>query len=91
MFQHIGYYAGPTTADYAGALATFFPLIKDNIPELRQWTIRFSRVSNGVGPHMLRGETEEANKDNARSVAGLPPIEAVTEREDNAHTPTAPG
>jgi len=47
MFHSIGFVAVPTTADYAGALATFFPLIKDRFPELRRWTIRFNR---GSGP-----------------------------------------
>jgi hypothetical protein len=40
MFQNIGFATIPTTNDYATAIATFFPLIKDNFAELRQWTIR---------------------------------------------------
>jgi hypothetical protein len=40
MFQHIGFSTVPTTTDYATALATYFPIIKDNFAELRQWTIR---------------------------------------------------
>jgi hypothetical protein len=40
MFQHIGFSTVPTTNEYATALANFFPLIKDNFAELRQWTIR---------------------------------------------------
>jgi hypothetical protein len=43
MFQDIGYATVPTTSDYGGALAAFFPVIKDNFAELRKWTIRSAK------------------------------------------------
>jgi hypothetical protein len=43
MFQNIGYATVPTTSDYGGALAAFFPVIKDNFTELRKWTIRSAK------------------------------------------------
>jgi hypothetical protein len=53
MFQNIGYAAVPTTSNYGGALATFFPVIKDNFTELRKWTIRSPKlvpIINSVPP-----------------------------------------
>jgi hypothetical protein len=44
MFHAIGYSTVPTTNDYAGALATLFPVIKDNFGELRKWTIRSAKI-----------------------------------------------
>jgi hypothetical protein len=46
MFQAIGYSTVPTTNDFAGALATLFPVIKDNFGELRKWTIRSAKVGD---------------------------------------------
>jgi hypothetical protein len=46
MFQAIGYATVPTTNDYAGALASLFPVIKDNFGELRKWTIRSAKVGD---------------------------------------------
>lgn len=50
MFQNIGYSTIQNATDYMGALATFFPIIKDNFAEIRKWTIRFNRNSGLILP-----------------------------------------
>jgi hypothetical protein len=40
MLQNIGYVTIPTARDRAVALVDFFPILKDNFPELRKWTMR---------------------------------------------------
>lgn len=40
LFQKLGYYTIPTTNDYSSSIISCFPLLKDNFPELRKWTIR---------------------------------------------------
>jgi hypothetical protein len=40
MFLSLGYTAVPTTSDYGTALAEALPLIKGELAELRQWSIR---------------------------------------------------
>jgi hypothetical protein len=67
MFQNIGYVAVPTTNDYATALSGFFPTIKDNFGELRQWTIRAIKPSS-IGP----GIPPDATLDPS-SVVTIPP------------------
>jgi hypothetical protein len=43
MLQSIGYATVPTARDYTDHLVAFFPILKDNFPELRKWTIRFAK------------------------------------------------
>ena len=82
MFQNIGFATVPTTTDYAGALATFFPLIKDNYAELRKWTIRFSKGSM-VSLQQQRKEGENVdNADNANhgeKESALPSLASIAE------------
>lgn len=39
-FQAMNYGTNPTASDSAGQIITKFPFLKDNFPELRQWTVR---------------------------------------------------
>jgi hypothetical protein len=59
MFQSIGYMATPKTTDRATALASAFPLIKDDLAALRQWTIRT------VSPYPHDNESDSGTKEEA--------------------------
>lgn len=87
MFHNIGYVTVPTTTDYAGALATFFPIIKDNFAEIRKWTIRFSKGS-GLVYSTLRKDKPEIVPESimVRTMPVMVPVEIhVLQPHDDRH------
>jgi hypothetical protein len=44
MFHNIGYATIPTARDYGPTLVELLPVLKDNVAELRKWTVRFSNA-----------------------------------------------
>ena len=44
-FQQMGYSTVPTGAESSSSLIKYFPFLKDNFSELRQWTVRYQAKS----------------------------------------------
>lgn len=81
MFQNIGYTTAPATSDYGGAISAFFPQIKDNFSELRQWTMRFSKASGMA----MRQPIEEVPKvADDKGILPLPSVDAAQADTENA-------
>jgi hypothetical protein len=75
MFQNIGYATVPATRDPGTAFAEVFPILKDNFPELRKWTMRV-RVADQVqkaAPAVVR-EPEQPRHPPRGAVLKIPPI-----------------
>jgi hypothetical protein len=48
MFQNIGFGTSLTPRDSGGALVEILPILKNNVAELRKWTLRFSKLSGDI-------------------------------------------